>query len=70
MRPSQHPKERAWLARHPRYQLHFTPIYSSWLNHVKRWFALITQRAIRRDSLPSVRALIAQIRTYVKNHND
>ena len=40
-----HPRVRAWLARHPRYQLHFTPTYSSWLNQVERWFALITQGA-------------------------
>jgi len=65
-----HPKVRASLARHPRFHLHFTPTYSSWLNQVERWFALITQHAIRRNSFPSVRALIAQIRTYVKTHND
>ncbi len=45
-----HPKIKAWLARHPRYHLHFTPTYASWLNQVERWFALITQRAIRRVS--------------------
>jgi transposase len=39
-----HPKVRAWLARRPRFHLHFTPTYSSWLNQVERWFALITQQ--------------------------
>src|SRR5271163_3872620 len=45
-----HPKVRTWLAQRPRYQIHYTPTYSSWLNQVERWFALITQRAIRRGS--------------------
>jgi len=47
-----HAKVRAWLAQRPRYSLHFTPTYSSWINQVERWFGLITQRAIRRDSFP------------------
>jgi putative transposase len=46
----QHAKVKAWLARHPRYRLHYTPTYSSWLNQVERWFRLITQQAIRRGS--------------------
>jgi hypothetical protein len=41
-----HQKVRAWLARHLRFHLHFTPTYASWLNQVERWFALNTQRAI------------------------
>ena len=45
-----HPKVRAWLARRPRWHIHFTPTYASWLNQVERFFALITQRAIRRGS--------------------
>ena len=36
-----HPKVRAWFAKRPRYHLHFTPTYASWLNQVERWFALI-----------------------------
>src|ERR1700747_927603 len=52
-----HPKVRAWLARRPRYHMHYTPTYSSWLNQVERWFGLITQRAIRRGSFTSVRDL-------------
>jgi transposase len=38
-----HPKVEAWLARRPRYHLHYTPTYASWLNQVERWFGLITQ---------------------------
>jgi transposase len=44
-----HPKVKAWLAKHRRYHLHFTPTYSSWLNQVERWFGIITQQAIRAD---------------------
>ena len=41
-----HSKVRTWLAQQPRYHIHYTPTYSSWLNQVERWFGLITQRAI------------------------
>ena len=64
-----HAKIKAWLARHPRYHLHFTPTYASWLNQVERWFALITQRAIRRGSFRSVRELINQIDDFVSHYN-
>lgn len=64
-----HQKVKAWLARHPRYHLHFVPTYSSWLNQVERWFALITQRAIRRGSFRSVKELIAKIEQFVSAYN-
>jgi putative transposase len=64
-----HGKVRAWLAQRPRYQVHYTPTYSSWLNQVERWFSLITQQAIRRGSFPSVRELIRRIEEFVKNYN-
>ena len=64
-----HEKVRGWLARHPRYHLHFVPTYSSWLNQVERWFAIITQRAIRRGSFKSVRELTAKIDQFVSNYN-
>jgi len=51
-----HPKVKAWLARHPRFHLHFTPTYASWLNQVERWFGLITQQAIRRGWFPASRS--------------
>ena len=64
-----HPRVKAWLARRPRYQLHFTPTYSSWLNQVERWFGLITLHAIRRGSFRSVRELVQKIDQYVTHHN-
>jgi putative transposase len=64
-----HTKVKAWLARHPRVHMHFTPTYSSWLNQVERWFALITERAIRRNSFTSVRELKQQIELFVQRYN-
>jgi putative transposase len=64
-----HPKIRAWLAERPRFNLHFTPTYSSWLNQVERWFALITQRQIRRGSFISAKDLVAKIQIFVKAYN-
>jgi putative transposase len=64
-----HPKVRSWLAQHPRYHVHFTPTYSSWLNQVERWFALITQRAIRRGSFRSIKDLVARIDQFVQHYN-
>jgi putative transposase len=64
-----HPRVRAWLARHARYHLHFTPTYASWLNQVERWFALITQRTIRRGSFRTVRELVQRIDTFVTRYN-
>src|SRR5947209_548402 len=64
-----HPTVRAWLARHPRYHVHFTPTYASWLNQVERWFGLITQRAIRRGSFRTVRELVQRIDTFVRRYN-
>lgn len=64
-----HPKVRAWLAARPRYHVHYTPTYSSWLNQVERWFGLITQQSIRRGSFRNVKELVQRIDAYVKNHN-
>ena len=64
-----HPKVKAWLARRPRYHIHYTPTYSSWLNQVERWFGLITQQAIRRGSFRSVGELVQKIDAYVANYN-
>ena len=64
------PSVHRWLLRHPRFQLHFTPTYSSWINQVERWFGLLTQRQIRRGSHHSVRALEDAIRVYLKATND
>jgi len=64
-----HAKIKAWLAEHPRYQFHFTPTYSSWLNQVERWFGLITDKAIRRGSFTSVKDLTDKINAYVQAYN-
>ena len=64
-----HPRVKQWLAAHPRYQVHYTPTYASWLNQVEIWFHLITQRAIRRGTFRSVKDLIAKIDTYVQQYN-
>lgn len=64
-----HAKVRAWLARRPRYHVHFTPTYASWLNQVERWFGLITQQAIRRGSFRTVRELVQRIDTFVTRYN-
>ena len=64
-----HPPVRSWLARRRRFHLHFTPAYSSWLNQVERWSALITNQSIRRGSVQSVSDLKRQINTFVDNYN-
>ena len=64
-----HGKVRLWLAQRPRYHIHYTPTYSSWLNQVERWFGLITQQAIRRGSFRSVRELVRRIEEFVKQYN-
>ena len=64
-----HARVRAWLARRPRFHLHFTPTYSSWLNQVERWFALITNQAIRRGSFNSVIDLKRKIGEFVDHYN-
>ena len=64
-----HPQVKAWLVRHPRFHLHFTPTYSSWLNQVERWFALISQQAIRCGSFRNVRQLVEKIEHYVAHYN-
>jgi putative transposase len=64
-----HPKVRTWLAQRPRYQVHYTPTYSSWLNQVERWFGIITQRAIRRGSFRSVKELVQKIEHFVQHYN-
>lgn len=64
-----HHKVKNWLAARPRYHVHYTPTYSSWLNQVEIWFNIITQKAIRRGSFRSVKQLIEKIDQFVKNYN-
>jgi transposase len=65
-----HAAVRAWLAKHPRIHLHFTPTSASWMNLVEVFFAIITRQAIRRGSFPSVAALVAAIRRFVDGWNE
>ena len=65
-----HPAVKSWLAKHPRFHLHFTPTSSSWLNLVERWFRELTDKAIRRGVFHSVPDLIAAIEKYMQVHND
>jgi transposase len=64
-----HPKVQQWLAKHPRFHLHFTPTSSSWLNLVERWFRELTTKRIRRGVFQSVPDLIAAIEEYIQVHN-
>ncbi|MBW2148107.1 MAG: transposase [Deltaproteobacteria bacterium] len=57
------------MARRPRYHVHYTPTYASWLNQVEIWFNIITQKSIRRGSFRSVKDLIVNIQRFVENYN-
>jgi transposase len=60
---------RDWLAKRPRYHVHFTPTSASWINQVERWFGLLTERAIRRGVHGSVDALERDIRAFIDATN-
>jgi transposase len=62
-------KVRTWLARHPRYRVHFTPTSGSWLNLVERLFAEVTERCVRRGSHTAVRALEKAMLDYLDQRN-
>lgn len=64
------PAVRHWLARRPRFHVHFTPTYSSWLNLVERWFAALTTKQLRRGVHRSVAELEAAIQEFLDVHND
>ena len=64
------PEIHRWLLRHPRFTLHFTPTYSSWLNLVERWFAELTEKWLRRGTHRSTRELESAIRSWVATWND
>ena len=65
----EHPKVQKWLARHPRFHIHFTPTSSSWLNLIERWFGELTRKQIRRGVFKSVDQLKAAIQSFVDQHN-
>ena len=62
-------KDRNLLEKHPRFHLHFTPTSSSWLNLIERWFAELTNKAIRRGAFVSVDDLVCAINEFVQSHN-
>lgn len=64
------PKVHRWLLRHPRFHLHFTPTYSSWLNMVERWFSALTTKKLQRSAHRSITELAADIRDWIEVWND
>ena len=64
-----HARVKRWLAARPRFHLHFTPTYSSWLNQVERWFGLLGQRALVRGSFRNVPDLVGRIQAFVDAYN-
>src|SRR5438128_3644577 len=69
-RTHKHANVDAWLAKHPRFHLHFIPTSSSWLNLVERWFRELTEKAIRRGVFHSVPDLIEAIEAFLAAHNN
>jgi transposase len=65
-----HAKVQRWIARHPRFHVHFTPTSSSWLNMVERFFRDLTENRLRRGVFHSVLELIDALDEYVDRHND
>ncbi|HXZ79259.1 MAG TPA: IS630 family transposase, partial [Terriglobales bacterium] len=63
------PEVKAWLAKHPRFHLHFIPTSSSWLNLVERWFRELTEKRLRRGSFYSVQDLVDAIEDYLEPNN-
>jgi transposase len=64
-----HPEVQRWLAKHPRFVMHFTPTSASWLNMVERFFRDISENRIKRDSFASVADLQQAIAQYIEHHN-
>jgi putative transposase len=64
-----HLRVRRWFATRPRFHVHFTPTYASWLNQVEIWFNRITQQALLRGTFSSVKELVTKIDHYVQNSN-
>ena len=64
------PAVKAWLARHPRFHVHFTPTGSSWINQVERWFSYMTTQLLQRGVHKSVQALEKDIRAWIKLWNE
>src|ERR1700682_5457808 len=65
-----HPKVQRWLARHPRFHIHFTPTSSSWLNMVERFFRDLTHNRLRRGVFHDLEDLFHAVKTYIDRHNE
>ena len=63
-------KVKAWLGKHPRFHMHFTPMSSSWLSLVERFFADLTREVVREGSFRSVRQLVKEIESYLAERNE
>ncbi len=64
------PAIRRWLAKRPRFHVHFTPTSASWINQIERWFATLTAKQIRRGTFRSTRQLEAKIKEYIEINNE
>lgn len=64
-----HPKVKRWLARHPRFHVHFTPTSASWLNMIERFFRDLTQNRLKRGIFRDLEELIVAVETYIDRHN-
>ena len=64
-----HDRVTAWLTKHRRFQMHYTPTSSSWLNLVERWFRELSEKRIRRGSFTSVEDLKFAINEYLEENN-
>jgi transposase len=65
-----HPNVKAWLEKHPRFHLHFTPTSCSWLNLIERWFGQLTAKQLRRGAFTSVKDLTNSITQFIKMYNN
>ena len=65
-----HPRVQKWIARRPRFHMHFTPTSASWLNMVERFFRDLSEKALGRAAFSSVEELVAAIHAYLHAHND
>lgn len=65
-----HAAVRRWLARRPRFVLHFTPTSASWMNLVELWFSILTRQGVRRESFSSVGLLIQRLHAFIRSWND
>ena len=64
------PAVKRWIARHPRFHVHYTPTYASWINLVESWFAVLTNRRLRRGSFRSTRQLESAVKEYLEASNE